>query len=331
MAILKIAADFDQFECTTATVTGDTANFDSQYTDRALTVTSRNDSFPPQICWSNQGFDTPAGNSLWVHWEEKWTDNNNWDGFAQVFRDNTGAEIARLDITNGDRRLYILATNTNYGSLLVNVNQRAIIDIEFDVSDPVNYVVRFYASNAPATTPNLLATATFAKGARRLPSRCELWAIDTGSSYISQFIVADEDTRKMRLHKQYRTAAGNYAQGVGSIMDIATTGYYGPNPYFTAAGQRQSAVFDYGGPQLGSIVAVAIGYRGISGIGAPTPTTMRPFARIGGTDYDQGSPVNFNVQSQWQDQFMTVNPATGAAWTYGDITGGSLELGVLSG
>lgn len=312
MTIYKIANTPDQFGVDGNFFTTTSGRFDSNYTTQAMKVAQKGGN----IHTTEFSEVAIGGDELWIHWEEKLSDNNNFDGFSHSFNDVNRVEVCELDVINGDRRLSRDGVGTS--ALLVNTSQLAIIDIHFDKSDATNYVIRMYEDSI------LVGSITFAKGSVNLPTNINWRGFDAEESYVSQLIVADEDTRGWHLRTDNITGDGFHTDGVGG-GSLLTPSDRLNNHIFTAASQRTSGLVSYGGPTLSSIKQVSIGY-----IAYPSPVstfeTVTPFFRLGGTDYDGTAHNTLGIPSYQEEHFVN-NPADAAAWDFADINS-SFDIGM---
>lgn len=81
-------------------------------------------------------------------------------------------------------------------------------------------------------------------------------------AFYSEVIVADFDTRRLRVNSYYPSAAGYYTDGVGNYTAIDESYPDGAVVQFNTTGEKQSyKVAKHGSPAAGSIVGIAVASR----------------------------------------------------------------------
>lgn len=143
------------------------------------------------------------------------------------------------------------------------------------------------------------------------------------SSYYSELIVADGDTRNARLDLLRPVAAGAYGNWDGPLVSLAdddpTTGMTTVSP-----NQSQTTVLTpyTGANNISNIVQVTTTVRGLN-----APTKLRHLIRMSGVDYlTPDFEVPFSKEYQVTD--WKQNPATSAPWAATDLT--NVEFGFRS-
>jgi hypothetical protein len=174
----------------------------------------------------------------------------------------------------------------------------------------------------------LLGSNTFPANANNYgkPVRCIITAAfsTTQPFEISEFIVADGDTRNARLDLLRPAATGAYSQWQGLISSLAdddsTTGVL-----TTVAAQRHSMTLTaYGGAQnVSNLVAVSQTTRGQN-----SPTKLKHSVRLSLVDYDNAltHDVGFPLELKVTD--FLLNPGTSLPWTAADLA--AVEMGFIS-
>ena len=132
---------------------------------------------------------------------------------------------------------------------------------------------------------------------------------NNNSSYVvhSEFIVANFDTRNLRVGTYIPFADGTYTDGSGTYADIDETSPDGNAITLAAVGDKQSyTVSMYGSPSLSGILAIAV-----NGLVASDGThDLQAGLRIGGVDYFS-SDLNVGAAPSATSVVWNTHPADG--------------------
>jgi len=123
----------------------------------------------------------------------------------------------------------------------------------------------------------------------------------------SEFIVANFDTRNLRVGTYYPSADGTYTDGTGTYADIDETTLDANVITLAEVGDQQSyGVTKHGTPVLGGILAVAV-----NGLIASDGTNdLQAGLRIGGVDYFS-SDLNLGATPRATSVVWNAHPGTG--------------------
>lgn len=149
------------------------------------------------------------------------------------------------------------------------------------------------------------------------------------SAFFSEIIVADEDTRNMRLAALSPTADGANTAWTGTFADVDETGAT-DSDYLTSGtnGQKDTFVMSdihssVSTMGVHSVVVSARARRGTTG-----PANLKTVARISGTDYSSANLSGIDTGLRGLQSILATNPATSSAWTQSAVNGA--EFGVES-
>ena len=327
MAFLFCGHKAKQFKPTTGYFSDSTTagNFDSNYTDSAVQVPDRTNAGGGGTVSFGDGTET----DIWVHMLVKnFNGTTNEDGAAFILYGDLGHQIAAIWLgpsTNQARMVdYTAGTNAvqrgstfSVGSTLVPID----FHVQYDNGGSGNIVMDFYYNGVAmggGTQTNAITTNN-STGIAAL----KIGGYDVGSWLFSELIVANQDTRGMRLGQMTPDGAGNYSAWDGAGTDIGFNKERVGIETDTAADRESWSLSAYSGPASPTTIHAVVNQvyctPGNSG-----PSQIDSFFRISSTDYDAGAvtaePLKPNVY-EW-----TTNPSTAAAWATTDF--GALEAGV---
>lgn len=180
------------------------------------------------------------------------------------------------------------------------------IDVHVYTNSSGHAVAEFYRNNT------LRQTVTNTGGSSRGMKRAVFTTPVTynGSySYVvfSEFIVANFDTRNLRVGTYIPSADGTYTDGAGTYADIDETSPDGNAITLAAVGDKQSyTVSKLGSPSLSGILALAV-----NGLVASDGTNdLQAGLRIGGADYFS-SDLGLGASPSATSVVWNTNPADG--------------------
>jgi hypothetical protein len=295
---------------------------DTAYTDRAVQFVNEKGG---AISWGT------ALTDVWIHWRQYFngTHNTNADGYWWTVIDSSGQNLARADISNGTTAYQVYDGGGGFtASAYVTspgIGVQTDVDIHIQVNSGGNNIITAYHDGvqvATASEPWIDSTGAFT---------LILNAIDIGQGsgddwYISEMMVADEDTRGLRLATLIPDAVGGETSWSGAFGDVTDRADGSAISSATAAQRTSFNVGAYGGPATPTAV------RGVfvqcwATAGASGPTQIEPFLRISATNYDSTTIVAPTFEKQVIGEWAT-NPNTAVAWVGADFA--SLEIGVES-
>jgi len=273
---------------------------------------------------------------MWFHFEFYFTDNNtanntNADGFWWYLRDTNGNVVARCDISNGTISYEVSgdAGSSFTGGSFVNYvghNSRGTYDIHYQKNNGGNTTLDVYHGGTLVTSVS--ATFSSSGDAASIEFSHDDMSQSTSNVFYwySEVMVADEDTRGLRVATLVPDGNGGETSWTGDFNDILNRGDGKAISSDTAAQRESWTLSAYNGPASPTAI------RGVftqmwAVAGSAGPTQIEPFLRIGGTNYDEGTPVVPDFSTPVIGEWAT-NPDTTVAWVGADLA--SLEAGVES-
>ena len=154
----------------------------------------------------------------------------------------------------------------------------------------------------------------------------------TLSASFSEIIVADTDTRSMRLITCAPLAAGNTQAWTGVVGNINANSYNDTVfNYTTSSSALSQWTTGCTIPASGTTSIADVRSYGRLAIGATGPQNAKFNLRLGGADYSMGSNIaGLGVSLQnFQYDWGALSPATGAPWLPSDF-GAGFNMGVLA-
>jgi len=323
MSIRKVAGEPEQF---TGSYDGWTASysslFDSNYARGNVQVNRTTEAvltLPSAI--------VGASENAWVHFSWAFYRTSSWQSYADIWfcrlHDGNGDLVAEIGATNGVPEITVYGTDdstqTATGSTACVMDQRYTFDLH--VAQSGSDVVAVLYQDGVA-----IATATLAgKSARDTQAVHFRGGINysTIESYLSEVIVADEDTRSMRLYTLAPTADGAQTDWSGGYADVDETTPDGTEISTTTA--DATSTFTHAGGVAGSVRAVAVSaYFRAADDGSDVDAVLR----IAGTDYSAALDADPGLSLTHGQAIWNTSPATGSPITDSEINGA--EFGVVA-
>lgn len=286
-------------------------------TDRNTTAGNFNAEQADQ-CWAvnttrSTQWTTPTGDNLWFAWNQKFNDNNNWDGFSHRWFRVGNSEVFYLDVSNGTHYIAI-AQGTARGAkswvAIPNASQLARLCIHFSTDTAIGVA----AGGMRAT---LYYDGTYAGAIESsvngggVPNRIDWRLNDLGTQYISNLVIADRPVVTDLSSTIRPNAAGTqngWGGAFGSLADRDDVTNIN-NPSIPA---NVVQTFGYGNPRpLGFPVLLRAGTRGRT-TGASSQIGV--VTRQAGVNYD-GPAINLTNTLANYTSDMAVNPNGNAQWT----------------
>ena len=284
------------------------------------------DFWPPNSVRTN--FPEVSGNVTWIHFQGTKVTAESTSSAADgraigEFFDSLGARICFIDVNNG---LWILNVDGNASAGFtgpMGANTLRAIDIKIDTTGS-NTVFELYSDQV------LIKSHTAASSLGNPVSIFWVMRDLVGFAQethfvISEFIVADEDTRDFGLSDMTPDATGNHTAWSGDHVETGAVDL-GRLAHVTTTGQKlSSGLSSFAGPASSALKALVVtNYASVRG---GTVGDIRNFLRINSTDYDG---VAFGVGEAVQpfiNVFLT-NPDTASDWDTTDFSG--VEIGIES-
>jgi hypothetical protein len=252
------------------------------------------------------------------------------DGYILDIFDASDNLIYRWDVLDGNsiHTIYGDTTNTTFVSSN-SISRYSVTAYDISVTvDASNITVEVFengTSQGSGTVAN--TTSGFGKPTKVNFALNDVTYIDVFRNVgISEVIVADEPTIGMRLAELSLSSAGNYSDHTGTLagqFDNNNETFLNSN----TNGDRTSATLSaYGGSTTGyEIVDVRMTSLAKKTINANV-STLKHFARIGATDYDNATAHSVSSSSATHQSSWTTNPNTASAWAFSDLA--TVELGI---
>lgn len=301
--------------------TADTTKFDTTYTDRAIKFSGNDFGAGGSLTWED------GHNEVWIHFDY-WasgggatTDGTPFWVFGdadKIWEPQLTNDTWQSGVWNNSNSLSTTGTGVGNSlqAILHSLNTYDI-RIAFNEASSGNIVVDWYENGT------LKWQQSVAIGTNRSTEikGIAFEGLYNENQWVSQLMVADEDTRGLKLCYMEPNAAGNYAQWDGDDEDTDVTLRKGIST--DTNGNRHSWNLQaWPGPASPTSFRVFNQLQGNTG--DTGPSQLDSFLRIASTDYDSGAVThvaNEKLVYEW-----ATNPNTAAAWAVADIA--SLEAGV---
>lgn len=274
-------------------------------------------------------FPRTTTNETWIHFRYGvGTTTYNINGDLFFMRDSsTQTDVLRIQKTNNTLPFGNLIINDGVSTQSASIqaplssNVNISIDIRFELS-----LSEMKATMYINSTQVALVSLQVNQGKVLHPDIIRLCGSGRYSTHyptFSEIIVADGDTRNMRLNMLRPTLPGAYNDWEGSILslvdDDTTSGILSSTP-----GDKISySLNEYTGSSvISGVVSVSTGSHGLNG-----PANLKHFLRKSAVDYKSlDQPVGDSLSTQVVN--WTINPATSLPWTIDDLS--DIEFGLES-
>ncbi len=232
---------------------------------------------------------------------------------------DSGSNIPKLYYWNGSS-----SVNFDSGTSIVSLCRW---DIHVVISDSggVFELYRNGELDADFTSVGGDTKLTTATAIDRIKFNC----VGVGTTRWSSIIIADSDTRGMRLVQRLPTGAGNDTAWTGAYTDIDETGY-SDSDVLTSASPNDIELFTFADlpTEFNASPIAAVVLSGRMQASNVSPTGIDGVARVNGTNYsevtERAVPLSFGPAQV----IFPVNPETLAEWTATDVN--AAEFGVRS-
>lgn len=265
---------------------------------------------------------------FWVHWRQIFigTHNINADGYWWTILDTNGQFLARADISNGTTAYGVYdgnggSTFASYG-ISPGISVQTDIDIHIQVNSGGNNIITAYHDgvlHSTATEPWIDSTG----GINMIFNVVDIGRRSEDSIYISEMMVADEDTRGLRTATLLPNANGGEIGWDGTFSDIIERNNGLGIKSSTIASRSSFNISAYNGPASPTVIR-GVFTQSWASKGTTGPQRIDPFIRISSINYDGGSvspDYSIPVIAEW-----ATNPNTAADWVAADFA--LLEVGV---
>lgn len=275
-----------------------------------------------------------AGDVTWIHFRMYFTQaiDGNFQSYSfpliKVFDENANLLLAMNKISYFDP-LWQLRIYVYHDSGSINGDQQfpfnqskmntvdiryektgALINLKLYVNGGLAKEIEYTGTNSFGKPVAMQIGAAFAKGANQ--------------QHVSEFIVADDDTRNARLNLLRPTATGGESAWVGIATDLADNDPTSGMTSITAEERQTLQLSAYvGAGNLSSLVISTVALAG-----ANAPQNIRHTVRMDTTNYDGPTDLPLGTTLKYGLTDFQINPALGIPWTSADL--GSLEMGFIS-
>jgi len=274
-----------------------------------------------------------AGNVSWTHFR-LWFDNN-WSGgnpedyfLLKGFDTNANLlfDLTKYPNSSKDGRttgkVYHGGGNVSGTQAFpFNEDKMNSVDVRYE-NDGAKVNMQLYANGALALELEWVGVVAFGQ-----VTSIQIGAAFTNTGaqqWMSEIIVADNDTRNARLNLLRPTAVGGETDWVGIATDLADND---PTSGMTAitAEQRQTVDLSaYTG--AGNLSALVVSTVALAGANAPQ--NIRHTVRMSTVNYDGPADIPLSETLRYGLTDFQINPATSLPWTSADLVG--LEMGFIA-
>jgi hypothetical protein len=272
--------------------------------------------------------DRAAPLELWLHFEYYVAVFNGSGAYVPVvFRNAAGVPVARLALV-GSAWVFSYWNGVGFvvtgAPIAADAGVLTRMDVHLICGTSGSFAL--YSNGSRIALGPIASASTDAVAAVQFGAMSSL---DAGSqtTFYSQVMVANFDTRDARYVCQLANANGFYTDGTGSYVDIneivldETTAITLP-----LAGQRKSFTHGvYSLPPGYLVDALAIAGR-VRNVG-PSPADVQFLLRAGGAPFDSPS-LAASATYEPRGAFFPLDPATGAAWNQSDLN--NAEFGIAT-
>lgn len=280
---------------------------------------------------SSPEFAPAAGNVTWLH-HRLYFDTFETADTLHLIRgfDTNGNLLFSIDHKFNTSDLVCLLTLYRSGGTVVQeqtfpFNRYLVnsVDVRYE-NNQTNFVsCKLYLNGGLAANVEHTSVPSFGNPAHFSCSTA-FRSVSAGSNILSEFIVADGDTRNARLDLIRPTAVGGETDWVGLSTALADDD---PSSGMTsiAAEERQTLLMSAYGGAL-NISAIVVATQSVAG--ANGPQNMKHTVRMSTVNYDGTPTFAMGDTLQYNITDFKINPATSLPWVGGDLTG--LEMGFIS-
>ncbi|AMO44072.1 hypothetical protein vBRpoSV10_13 [Ruegeria phage vB_RpoS-V10] len=270
--------------------------------------------------------DAPSGTETWYHFRYAQNENTdiNLDSRCVIIKDVNSNDIAYIDVVDAKLRMTAVGdTSSATGTQSIAEFTAYSIDLHVIVSSTVT--VRWYINGALYGEQTVANVGTTTRGVAR--SITFQWTDSADQMYMSELIIADEDTRGMRVRELRPKSFGIFQEWDGSISALRDTDL--ATGISTAVADRRVS---FGitnienvqpGDVINRVVAQTFAQKGETGLSA-----FNHFFRHKNGNVSDGSDQTLSVLGGFFLEEFTTNPDTAAAWQPEDFS--SLQSGVRS-
>ena len=268
-----------------------------------------------------------SGNIVWYHFrcfqgQNSVTASEDGYMFDIYSADGDGAIIARVEMLNATLAAKVYGDTDVVGTYGVALTPGLHEwDIKMDVSAS-GITMTLYLDQVLYSTATTLNT-----GGRLRPARFKAVPVDAVYSndyiYVSEFVVAKDDTRGLRCTRVDVASVGFHTAWDGVVANLGDDDIDTDMRTDTAAERTSAVLATYsGGDSIAAVVAVAQ----VTGGGAPA--SLKQSLRIGSTDYDGAAVSADSVVVQFQAECWELDPSDSGSWTAAKLN--AAQLGLLS-
>lgn len=282
---------------------------------------------------------------VWISYYVYMPSTSSNDGYLSLLNKETGKylfNVAAYMTSSSYQYLsvrYLNASNSliSYGGSIPQFyNTLTRHDIHIDISS--NGIVEFYVNGMPFRYPHETVPIGYPvdlealMGANALPFDQILFTNATGNYFFSSIIVADEDTRGMKLYQRRPTADGTYKEWTGSYENVNQTGIdYTQFMDYREPGDRQSFAMPPI-PQLeGSEIKAVVHSLNIDKRSSQNTLKLKSFIKLDGEEeLIESEPADItNIARGPVQIIMEENPLTSEPFTPEELNGSEMGFQVI--
>jgi len=294
-----------------------TSYYDPNYVDGYIFASTKNNSTRYHI--RNLEY---SGNSIWFHFRIHASQTaattlsaDTWVMFLDKY-DRVIASVGKVDSGSNSVRLRVHGTSIITGVSSYSIPTGfSLIDIHYEqvgitanLSLYINGVLQETLTN---TDIGNLQKCIHISGN---PDAYAYSSTNKSKGRLSELIIADEDTRGLRVAKLKQSAPGTYNDFTGDVADLDT---YTKEDFLNTDTVGQKVSWE---PTAYLGAAGNVKYVGVSSMAqhhAGSPNSLCHFLRMGGVDYE-GADIRTKFDGIIQ-QFWATNPETSDPWVTADL------------
>lgn len=265
----------------------------------------------------------PSGTEVWYHFRYAHGHNTsvNADGIVLNISDNNSDTVARLNWIDGHIRVEAVGDTTSWSGTQV-LAKDAPYSMDIHVTVAASITVRWYINGALYGDRTVTNT-----GNKGVPRNVTFQNLDDNPLYYSEIIIADEDTRGMRVREMRPQSFGIFQEWDGSIASLRDSDLATGISTDTADRRVSFGVTNIEnispGDVINRVVAQTYAQKGETGL-----SQFNHFFRHANANVSDGADQTLSVLGDYFIEEFTTNPDTAVAWDPADFV--SLQTGIRS-
>jgi len=320
MAILKIATIRNDFDTMGGEISTDSDYYDVTRVENAMKLLEGEQ--------ATISFTAAAGNVTYVHFcYGSTTADGNFDEKIVSLRDGNNDEVAFIQMDETSLEFAVVGDTTTRASpgTSISIGTFSVIDLEITVDGTTDIQVRGFINSALQFDETVANTGGLTNPVQALFLSPSSGTLVYPTRYVSEVIVADEDTRGLRLRELKPQSFGIFNQWDGTASSVAD-GSLATGVSTDVADERSA----FGLRNLENVDAADIinrvviqtyAQRGASGL-----TSINHFFRYEDTTIEDSTDISLGLFGAWYIEEFANNPDTAVAWVPADLEG--IQIGV---